>query len=62
MDTVLAILFGVLIYFVFCLIIAGLRALFSKPQKRKDNFKKLFGVFSLKHLILFSGLVNYNFL
>ena len=47
MDTVLAILFGVFIYFVFCLIIAGLRALFSKPKKRKDNFKKTFWCFFL---------------
>ena len=48
MDTVLAILFGVFIYFVFCLIIAGLRALFSKPKKRKDNFKITFWCFFLE--------------
>ena len=37
-----AILFGVLIYAVLCLIIAGIRSILSKKGTQKQNFKKTF--------------------
>jgi len=42
MDAFLAVLFGVLLYLVICFSIALLRALFSKSDKRKENFKDTF--------------------
>ena len=45
MDAILAILIGILIYIVLCVIITFVRAIFSKPQKRKESFNKTFGTF-----------------
>ena len=50
MDTVLAVFLGIAIYTVICLVIAFARAVFSKPQNRKQNFVKTFLSFFLEIL------------
>lgn len=50
MDAIIAVLLGILLYTVICLIIALVRALFSKSEKRKQNFKGLFWSFFLEIL------------
>ena len=45
MDLLLGVLLGILLYAVICLIIAFVRALFAKPEKRKGNFGKTFWTF-----------------
>ena len=45
MDILLGVLLGILLYAVICLIIAFIRALFAKPEKRKESFGKTFWTF-----------------
>jgi len=48
MDTILAVLLGVLLYIVICFIIALVWVLFSKSEKGKENFKETFWIFFLE--------------
>ena len=50
MDAVIAVLLGILIHTVICLVIALVRAVFSKQEKRKRNFKGTFWSFFLEVL------------
>ena len=45
MEAILAVLLGILLYTVICVVIAFARTVFSKPQKRKQNFKDTFFTF-----------------
>lgn len=59
MDYWGAILFGVFIYAVLCLIIAVIRSLLSQRSTKKQKFKKHFGLGSLKHLTHSIGFGDY---
>ena len=56
MDTIFAVLIGVLLYIVLCLVIAFVRMVFTKPQKRKQGFKETFWTFFLEMLNPLNGL------
>ena len=55
-----AILFGVLIYAVLCLIISGIRSILSKKALRNRTSKKHSGNGSLKHLTHSIGFCGYG--
>ena len=59
MDYWGAILFGVFIYAVLCLIIAGIRSILSQKGTKKQNFKKRSGHGSLKRLTHSIGFGDY---
>lgn len=50
MDTIYAVLIGALLYIILCFIIAFVRMVFSKPQKRKQSLKETFWTFFLEIL------------
>ncbi len=45
MNIILIIALVVIVYIIFCFVIAIIRALFSKREKRKHNFTKIFRSF-----------------
>ena len=49
-DAVLIVLLVFILYFPVCLLIAFIRALFSKKHRRKENFKNTFWTFFLEIL------------
>lgn len=56
MDVFFAVLIGALLYIILCFIIAFVRMVFSKPQKRKQGFKETFWTFFLEMLNPFNWL------
>ena len=50
MDPFFAILFGIFIYALLCLMIAGIRSISSKSGTKKQNFKKTFWTWFLETL------------